>query len=279
MKLIGMTLTYNESKMIPYIMPYYERLGFDKLYIYDNESTDDTVELLKQYPFVEIRTFKTNGKNNRIQSELKTNFAKQHQNQNDAWLYISDFDEVIYYNGDFKKYLEQKDSQGYTYLNQTMIEPISDKFPNNLIHENCEICHIWKDISGGAKMTLFKSNKIKDVIYGPGAHTVQISSKSVLKSLNYQEIKSFHIKYIDYDYCLERTKFAQKRRSQEDIKRKFGTQYKVENFKNEWEKRKQNSISINDYMNNNYEIDEEYERDKIITMSVWAKLYKRYYKK
>jgi hypothetical protein len=65
-KLYGMTLTYNESKMIPYIMPYYERLGFDKLVIYDNESTDNTVDLLKKYPFVEIRTFKTEGKNNRI---------------------------------------------------------------------------------------------------------------------------------------------------------------------------------------------------------------------
>ena len=52
MKLIGMTLTYNESKMIPYIMPYYERLGFDILIIYDNESTDNTVELLKQYSFM-----------------------------------------------------------------------------------------------------------------------------------------------------------------------------------------------------------------------------------
>lgn len=46
-KLYGMTLVYNESKMIPYIMPYYEKLGYDKLYVYDNESTDDTVEMLR----------------------------------------------------------------------------------------------------------------------------------------------------------------------------------------------------------------------------------------
>jgi len=185
MKLIGMTLTYNESKMIPYVMPYYERLGFDKLYVYDNESTDNTVELLKQYPFIEIRTFKTKGKNNRIQSELKTQFIKKYQNQKDTWLYISDFDEVIYYDGNFRKYLQEKNSQGYTYLNQIMIEPITDKFPNNLVHKNCEIGHIWKDISGGAKMTLFKPYEIKNVSYGPGAHKVNVSSKSILKSLNH----------------------------------------------------------------------------------------------
>lgn len=268
-----MTLTYNESKMIPYVMPYYERLGFDKLYVYDNESTDNTVELLKQYPFIEIRTFKTKGKNNRIQSELKTQFIKKYQNQKDTWLYISDFDEVIYYDGNFRKYLQEKNSQGYTYLNQIMIEPITDKFPNNLVHKNCEIGHIWKDISGGAKMTLFKPYEIKNVSYGPGAHKVNVSSKSILKSLNHQEIKSFHLKYIDYDYCLEQTKFAQLRRSQEDIKRNFGSQYNIDNFKNEWDKRKQDSISINDYMNNNYEIDEKYERDKIITKSIWNSLF------
>lgn len=272
MKLIGMTLTYNESKMIPYVMPYYERLGFDKLYVYDNESTDNTIELLKQYPFIEIKTFKTNGKNNRIQSELKTQFAKKYQNQEDIWLYISDFDEVIYYNGDFKKYLQEKDQQGYTYLNQTMIEPISNKFPNSLIHENCKIGHIWKN--EGSKMTLFNPSKIKIVSYGPGAHYVNISSKSILKNLNHLELKSFHIKYIDYDYCLKRTQVAWNRRSKEDIAKNYGTQYNVKNFKDMWNKRKKNSISINDYMNNNYEIDENYEISKIIINSAWTNYFK-----
>ena len=53
----------------------------------------------------------------------------------------------------------------------------------------------------------------------------------------------------------------------------FGTQYSIDNFKHEWNKRKENSISINDYMNNNYEIDENYEKSKIITKSIWSALF------
>lgn len=62
MKLIGYTCTFNEAGMVPYVMPYVERMGYDKFIVYDNMSTDNTVELLSKYPFVEIRYYDTNGK-------------------------------------------------------------------------------------------------------------------------------------------------------------------------------------------------------------------------
>ena len=46
MKLVGLTFTYNEENMIPYVMPYVERMGYDKFIVYDNESTDNTVEII-----------------------------------------------------------------------------------------------------------------------------------------------------------------------------------------------------------------------------------------
>ena len=58
-KILGVTVTYNNEDKIPYVMPYYERMGIDKLVVYDNGSTDKTVELLSKYPFVEIRSYHT----------------------------------------------------------------------------------------------------------------------------------------------------------------------------------------------------------------------------
>ena len=74
MKIAGVTLCFNESNMIKYVMPYWDRIKPDKLIVYDNMSTDNTVELLKQYPYVEVRTFDTGGKfcdktNSRIKTE------------------------------------------------------------------------------------------------------------------------------------------------------------------------------------------------------------------
>ena len=269
-KLYGMTLVYNESIMIPYIMPYYERLGFDKLVIYDNESTDNTVDLLKKYPFVEIRTFKTEGKNNRIQSELKSNFYKEFKDCKNTWLYISDFDEVIYYNGNFKEYLQKKNDEGYTCMNQVMFELMNDIFPDlsdgKLVHEKCEIGVKWNDSTGGAKMVLFKVDDIKNIEYCPGAHSVAIQTKLQYKSLNNTGLKSFHIKYIDYNYCLEKNKKAQIRRSEEDRRRGYGLQYeslsKDDKFKVMWNSRKSKAIKIIDYINNPNN-DESYEKSKI----------------
>lgn len=58
MKLFGCTVVKNEEEMIPYVMPYVERLGYDKFVVYDDNSTDNTVEKLLKYPFVEIRQMK-----------------------------------------------------------------------------------------------------------------------------------------------------------------------------------------------------------------------------
>ena len=74
MKIAGVTLCFNESNMVKYVMPYWERIGIDKLIVYDNMSTDNTVELLSKYPFVEVRTFDTGGKfddatNSRLKNE------------------------------------------------------------------------------------------------------------------------------------------------------------------------------------------------------------------
>ena len=59
MKLYGVTSVHDEEMLIPIVMPYLEKMGYDKLVIWDNNSTDRTVELLQQYEFIEIRHYST----------------------------------------------------------------------------------------------------------------------------------------------------------------------------------------------------------------------------
>ena len=100
-KLFGYTCTYNESMMIPYVMPYVERMGYDKFIVYDNESTDNTVELLKKYPFVEVRTYNSNGKfsdekRNHLLIESYQECSNFDNDGDPIWMTWTDFDEVIY---------------------------------------------------------------------------------------------------------------------------------------------------------------------------------------
>ena len=76
MKIGGVTICFNEEKMVKYVMPYWERIGIDKLIVWDNLSTDNTVEELKKWPFVEVRSFDTNGRfDDRKNSDLKEETA------------------------------------------------------------------------------------------------------------------------------------------------------------------------------------------------------------
>ena len=59
MKLYGVTCVFNEEKLVPFVMDYMVRWGYDRFVIYDNGSNDKTVELLKAYPFIEVRNFDT----------------------------------------------------------------------------------------------------------------------------------------------------------------------------------------------------------------------------
>ena len=47
MKLFGVATIYNNEELVPYVMKYVQQLEYDKFIVCDNESTDNTVELLK----------------------------------------------------------------------------------------------------------------------------------------------------------------------------------------------------------------------------------------
>ena len=101
-------------------------------------------------------------------------------------------------------------------------------------------------------MTLFKLNTFNIIRYTPGAHVVSVKLENGInaKSLNGKEIKSFHLKYIDKNYCLERKHLAKNRRGQNDIKMGYGKQYtKSDNeFISEFDKMVKNRVKIKDYL-------------------------------
>ena len=108
MKLFGCTVVKNEEGMIPYVMPYVERLGYDKFVVYDDNSTDNTVEELLKYPFVEIRQMeetKTIVEFDCLKRNKQADFFTEcwqyiHKNNNEeVWMTFTDFDEVLFCSG------------------------------------------------------------------------------------------------------------------------------------------------------------------------------------
>lgn len=215
MKLYGVTTARNVERFVPYVMKYVEELNYDRYIVYDNCSTDGTVEILKQYPFVEVRSFGDGD----FSEEMKTNALlsayteffeyhwKNYGGNEFAWMTITDFDEVIYlahteYNGVFKHYMSHLTWRGYNVVN----EPIVNLLPpsNGEIPPKEDFAHLYVDKIGKGievewqKPLLFRLDTLNSLVLQYGQHAAKFNFQGgdVNAYNNSSDIMVFHLKYL-----------------------------------------------------------------------------------
>lgn len=228
MKLFGVTTTFNCEALVPYVMKYYSDLGYDKVIVYDNESTDNTVELLKQYPFAEIRTFSHNefavntftnegcliiGQNEILKRTTLTNTLWEiyyeyigsyiEGKTEPAWITLTDFDEVIFfssiYGRTFKYYLDEITSLGYNVCYEKMLWLVGTQNSydtNEFIHRQINKCAFGE---GGiwTKPLLFRLDNLYILNLALGQHGAYFKffNEDVKPLSNTRSIHVFHLKY------------------------------------------------------------------------------------
>jgi hypothetical protein len=275
MKIAGVTVCFNESKLVKYVMPYWERIGIDKLIVYDNMSTDNTVELLKQYPFVEIRSFDTGGKfNDNEHSKIKNRTVEELKSQGYDWIYSGDFDEVIYCdNPNFREELQKIDDLGGTVFCRDMVHPFSPSTfefdSSKLIHEQLPWFLTWRDLTrkwSGSKVLLHKSKSINKLLYKNGQHEISLSTDSDILYFGYPFI-AFHLKYVDLNVLYE-TSATKNERMQWRIEKSVNK--KIKNHLTKLYGRTSNDESINETKNKIIKNIEKYDTTS------WNKLLDRY---
>ena len=222
MKIAGVTVCFNESKMVKYVMPYWERIGIDKLIVYDNMSTDNTVELLKQYPFVEVRTFDTGGKfNDPMNSKLKKDTAQELRDAGYDWIYHGDFDEVIYCpNPNFREELQKIEDLGGSIFCRDLVHPFTPIYtdiefdPTKLIHEQRSHFVTWYDWTGkwgGSKVLMHSSKKIHKISFSDGCHNSSFDQNGNEPVVFGYPFIAFHLKFVDFP-VLEKNSHAKNER-------------------------------------------------------------------
>lgn len=219
MKLFGYTVIHNEELYIPIIMPYIERMGYDKFVVYDNESTDNSVEILKQYPFVEIRPLMTDGhfsdyKKRDIQlSSYVECYQYGKNNDEQVWMTFTDFDEVIFMTRErektVKEYLEWQVKKGYNVFDGRFLHITSDKdtfnkdnLKNGLLPHQLEGSRATWWLSEGKKPTLILATDFEYMETTCGNHSLGAKIEEGKKVLNLDDTKEFynlHFKYFSKD--------------------------------------------------------------------------------
>jgi hypothetical protein len=223
MKIHVYIIAWNEEKILPFTLDYYSTFA-EKIFVYDNMSTDSSDEIYKKYDKVEVIKWgeKDNGHNDLSNKEIKSKeYRKKSRGLGVDWVITVDCDEIIYHENLLdllKKYKEQKVDvpkiSGH--------DMFSDEFPEydgeliiNKIKYGSELYEPM------CKHVVF--NPEIDIDFGFGAHHYQCND---CKTSEKPEIKLLHYKFIGFKYVLDRYRTLSKRQSKFNTDNNLNTHYK-----------------------------------------------------
>lgn len=217
------TLNWNESRLLPAFLHYYREAN--RVIVYDNESTDNSVELIKEAGR-EVRTYKSNNTiNDQIYLDLKNNIWKESTDVD--FVIVQDLDEFVYfpdYPDNIKGGLIEYKKLGITAaVTEGYNMFCTDEEWDNALIEVKKGINISYIIREGIRSTfydkglLFDPNIMKATNYGLGCH-----SWNPVGNLKFPEKSPYclHYKHIGFNYVAERIEQQGKRLS--DLNKRNG---------------------------------------------------------
>lgn len=217
------SLCWNEERMLPYYFQHYNSIA-DRFFIFDDTSTDASLDILAKHPKVEIDRF--NRQSNSLVASatvFNDNIWKQSRNKAD-WVIICSMDEHLYH-PDLLGYLKQCRDAGITAIPAEGYQMISDFFPGADVRL-CDLITRGMRFKKMDKLCIFNPSAIEETNYVPGRHKADLTGRVVLPKK--RDLKLLHYKYLSLDYLV--TRYAELRTGlhHNDIENKWGHQYLLE---------------------------------------------------
>lgn len=225
--------------MLPHFLQYYSSFA-EKITVYDNFSTDDSLEICSRFSKVHTKSYFTNNQiRDDIYLQIKNNAWKQSRGKAD-FVVVCDVDEWLYH-PDLIAVLQQAKAGAVTAFQAIGYNMISS-FTPGAEHS------LLRDIRSGVrapsfdKMIIFDPNKIEEINYEAGAHTALPVGEL---RIDRTSLRLLHYKYMGLDYLVDRYRQMGERLSRHNKKFKLGHHYlfssrKIRHeFENYWRQREE----------------------------------------
>lgn len=217
LRIVAYALCYNEEILLPHYLKHY--LSFcDKIVIYDNHSTDRSLDIIRSTPKVELRFFESNNEFDELTNmAIKNNCYKEEIGKADFCI-VGDIDELLYARN-IRYMLLQCKLECINFPNVTGYEMVGDGYP---ITDN-----IIEEIKYGVYSIEFSKRVIFspqiDINFTPGCHFCKPKGK--IHESNKFNFSLLHFKYLSSDYIIKRTQTFMPRISKTNKIYGFSTQY------------------------------------------------------
>lgn len=197
MRLEVYVLCYNESYLLPFFLEHCAtHLHADKVVVYDNESTDNSVDICNSFKRckIEVRTFHTGNKiRDDIYLQIKNNCWK---GSSADWVIVCDMDEFLWIYD--LNILADRIYDKYPVIRTQGWEMVSQVAPDHKLPLTTVITDGVRT-STLNKCILFRPKQIKEINYNYGCHECNPDS-DIFVSMG--EFKLLHYKFLSTEYVL-----------------------------------------------------------------------------
>lgn len=253
MKICWITLCKNEMDILPFVRKYWERISADVI-VYDNGSTDGSLEYLSSIPYVTIRHFDSDGHNDIIHKNVKEQAYLEYKNDYDI-IIITDMDEVFFFD-DFKAVSEAFIDGGYNVLMTPIISLCEDFKPpfseDKYLHQLChrfyrQRMNHMKGFDDFSKLSIFNTKVTDKVEMSVGQHYVKtLPNMTIMLSNNGFNLHIDKGFGLDYKYKVRQRMYA----NLSDTNKRYGMAIEYadsyEKLEREYNNNQKNSFDIND---------------------------------
>jgi glycosyltransferase involved in cell wall biosynthesis len=213
---------YNEANILPHLLRYY--LSFcEKVTILDNNSTDNSVEIVNSFKNTEVIPYTSdNSFNDHVHITLKNNVWKSSVGYAD-YVILGDTDEFLYHE-DIIGFINESRKKGVTVFKPEGYHMIAD---TDLILSSDD--NIFERVKEGVrtpvldKMMMFDCNKITNINYNYGCHYASPVGEVVVSTD--PSLKMLHYKFLGLKDYLEKNKIRAERLSDFNKVNGFGLYY------------------------------------------------------
>lgn len=195
-------ICWNEAQILPHVLRYWQMAGVDKLYVHDNHSTDRTLEMLGEYPFVTVVPYDSA---EMLDDYILRDIKESCWRDSDAdWVFVGDCDEVPFaaLQGGVWSFLDSV-SEDVAVIQPCGYQVLAWSFPSET-----GLLHIHPDVRvmrlGGNKTNLFRPRRVERMNYELGAH---VCDPVCAGRVEYRDdICWLHLKNLGVEYLVQRNR-------------------------------------------------------------------------